>query len=339
MEKTAHRSSLLPIGAKYPWLAPLAGFSDLPFRLLCREMGCAVACTEMISAKGLMYQSPGTTDLLHTCVQDQPLVVQLFGSEVEVIADAISWLQEQGYVYFDLNAGCPVRKVVKTGAGAGLLRDPENLMAILARMVDIVGPRRVGVKLRSGWHSGQEILRWINALESLELGWIGLHPRTAKQGYAGRADWNILDTVSRKTDLPVVASGDLITARDGLRCIQSTAVSGVMFARGALADPGIFAVYLQAQEGQDGWHSHPGEDKKRVLRTARRHIALIRKYGRDGSDLLKMRTMIPRYLRGFHGVKAIRQRVVGCTSWQELLDCLDELKGPKLPVHDSWTEE
>ncbi len=325
MEKTVHHSSPLPIGANHPWLAPLAGFSDLPFRLLCREFGCAAACTEMISAKGLMYQSPGTTELLHTCALDQPLVVQLFGAEAEVIAQAVSLLVAWGYMYFDLNAGCPVKKVVKTGAGAGLLQDPENLLAILSKMVEIAGPHRVGVKLRSGWSSGQEILAWIEKLNSLDLGWIGLHPRTVRQGYASRADWNVFDAVSKVSTLPLVASGDLLTAEQGLRCIQSTAVSGLMFARGALADPGIFTAYRRALQGQDGWGYDPEEAKARALRTARRHIALIRTYGRDGSDLLRMRTIIPRYLRGFHGVKAIRQRVVGCTSWQELLDCLNEL--------------
>jgi tRNA-dihydrouridine synthase B len=224
------------------------------------------------------------------------LVVQLFGAEVEAISQAVSWLVAQGYMYFDLNAGCPVKKVVKTGAGAGLLQDPENLLGILSKMVDIAGPHRVGVKLRSGWSSGQEILAWIKKLNSLDLGWIGLHPRTVRQGYAGRADWNLFDAVSKVSKLPLVASGDLLTAEHGLRCMQSTAVSGLMFARGALADPGIFAAYRRALQG------------------------------RDGSDLLKMRTIIPRYLRGFHGVKAIRQRVVGCTSWQELRDCLDELE-------------
>ncbi|MFO7802412.1 MAG: tRNA-dihydrouridine synthase family protein [Desulfovermiculus sp.] len=316
----------LPIGPDNPWLAPLAGFSDLPFRLLCRELGCAVACTEMISAKGLMYKSPGTTDLLRTCPEDTPLVVQLFGSEPEVIADSLSWLVEQGYTYFDLNAGCPVRKVVKTGAGAGLLRDWDNLLRILSAMVQGAGPGRVGVKLRAGWGSKQDVLGRIRDLDALDLGWVSVHPRTVPQGYAGRADWEVLSAAGRELDTPVLASGDLFTAGDGVRCIQETGVRGLMFARGALADPRIFATYLQIMRGdQDGAQgSHGG--KQRALSMARRHIELIRIYGKGSRELLRMRTIIPRYLRGFQGVKNIRKRVVACTSWSELMDCLDEVE-------------
>ncbi|MBS3779295.1 MAG: tRNA-dihydrouridine synthase family protein [Desulfovermiculus sp.] len=316
----------LPIGPDSPWLAPLAGFSDLPFRLLCREMGCAVACTEMVSAKGLLYQSQGTTDLLRTCAEDTPLVVQLFGSEPEVIAEALSWLLEQGYRYFDLNAGCPVRKVVKTGAGAGLVQKPNQLFSILSRMADLAGPGRFGVKLRSGWSSGQEILAWVKELDSLGLGWVSLHPRTAKQAYSGRADWDVLDAVSRQLALPVLASGDLLTARDGVRCMQSTMATGVMFARGTLADPGIFATYLQIVRGEEDEAPGPHKGRQQALNMARRHIALIRKYGKGDRDLFRMRTIIPRYLRGFQGVKNIRKQVVACTTWLELMNCLDEVE-------------
>ncbi|MFP4428134.1 MAG: tRNA dihydrouridine synthase [Desulfovermiculus sp.] len=317
----------LPIGRDFPWLAPLAGFSDLPFRLLCREMGCAVACTEMISAKGLVYQNPGTTKLLRTCNQDQPLVVQLFGSEAEVVADSLSWLVEQGYTYFDLNAGCPVRKVVKTGAGAGLLRDWDNLLRILAAMVQGAGPGRVGVKLRAGWGSKQDILTRIRDLDALDLGWVSVHPRTVPQGYAGRADWDVLSAVSKVLDTPVLASGDLFSAGDGVLCVQKTGVSGLMFARGALADPGIFASYLKMMGKEERRAHDPANDgRQRALKIARRHIALIRTHGKGDRDLFRMRTIIPRYLRGFEGVKSIRKQVVACTTWSELMNCLDEVE-------------
>ncbi|MFW6326343.1 MAG: tRNA dihydrouridine synthase [Desulfovermiculus sp.] len=316
----------LPIGPDKPWLAPLAGFSDLPFRLLCRENGCAAACTEMISAKGLVYQNPGTTELLRTCNQDQPLVVQLFGSEAEVVADSLSWLVEQGYTYFDLNAGCPVRKVVKTGAGAGLLRDWDNLLRILAAMVQGAGPGRVGVKLRAGWGAKQDILTRIRDLDALDLGWVSLHPRTVTQGYAGRADWEVLCAASRELNTPVLASGDLLSAEDGVLCVQKTGVKGLMFARGALADPGIFATYLQILRGEESGTYDPYEGRQRALKMARRHIALIRTYGRGDRDLFRMRTIIPRYLRGFEGVKSIRKRVVACTTWSELMSCVDEVE-------------
>lgn len=286
-----------------------------------------MACTEMISAKGLVYQSPGTTELLRTCDQDQPLVVQLFGSETEVIADSLSWLVEQGYRYFDLNAGCPVRKVVKTGAGAGLLRDWDNLLRILSAMVQGAGPGRVGVKLRAGWGAAQDTLARIKDLDALNLGWVSMHPRTVTQGFAGRADWEVLSAAGRELKTPVLASGDLLTAGDGVGCMQKTGVSGLMFARGALADPGIFASYLQIMRGEEsGGHDPLYEGRQRALNMARRHIALIRRYGKEDRDLFRMRTIIPRYLRGFQGVKGIRKQVVACTTWSELIDCLNEVE-------------
>jgi tRNA-dihydrouridine synthase B len=280
----------------------------------------------MISAKGLLYHSSGTWDLLRTCALDHPLVVQLFGAEAEVIAEAVSELKDMGFSFFDLNAGCPVKKVVKTGAGGGLLHNPPDLYKILSAMVDVAGPGRVGVKLRSGLTSGTEVLSWIQGLEPLGLGWASLHPRTVRQGYSGRADWQVLDAVSRRMQLPVLASGDLLTARDGLHCMQGTQAGGLMFARGALADPGIFGAYLQAL--QNGENDIWGEKDAlaRTLRTARRHIQLTREHGRGDHELLRMRTIIPRYVRGFPGVKHVRQRVVACRTWSELVSYLDQVE-------------
>jgi tRNA-dihydrouridine synthase B len=326
MESSIPYTAQLPIGRDFPWLAPLAGFSDLPFRLLCREMGCAAACTEMVSAKGLMYQSPGTKELLRTCPEDHPLVVQLFGSEPIVVSEALGWLVEQGYTYFDLNAGCPVKKVVKTGAGAGLLRDWENLLRILSAMVKAAGGKCVGVKLRSGWSAKQDTLARLRDLDALDLGWVSLHPRTAIQGYAGRADWGILAAAGSELSTPLLASGDLLTADDGIRCLQETGVSGVMFARGALADPAIFASYLLGGQTKGSIPAENASSRQKALEIARKHVALIKTYGKSGSDLLKMRTVIPRYLRGFQGVKEIRRRVVACADWSELLACLDEVE-------------
>ncbi|HCR11938.1 MAG TPA: dihydrouridine synthase, partial [Desulfovibrio sp.] len=140
----------LPFSPDAPWLAPLAGFSDLPFRLLCRELGAAAAVTEMVSAKGLFYDSRNTRRLLATHPDDAPLVVQLFGAEPEYLRRAVRELAGDGYAFFDLNCGCSVRKVVKTGAGAALLGDPERLVACAAAMAEAAGPGRVGVKLRLG---------------------------------------------------------------------------------------------------------------------------------------------------------------------------------------------
>ncbi len=302
-----------------PWLAPLAGYSDLPFRLLCREYGCQTACTEMISAKGLVFESPGTKRLLATGPADTPLVVQLFGSEAAYCEQAMKVLLSRGFAYFDLNAGCPVRKVVKTGAGAALLRDPDRLVRLAGGMVDLAGKGRVGVKLRSGWDAASRLQAEVfQELERIGLGWIAVHPRTARQGFSGQADWSFIRAVQDTVAIPVLAGGDLFTAEDGVRCLEQTGAAGVMFARGALNNPMIFSRFRELMDGkavpsrQAQWQ--PTDFKTMIFR----HMHYCREGQDAGKSLLKMRTIIPRYLKGFPGAKDLRRQIVQAGSWGDL---------------------
>ncbi len=308
--------TLLPIAPHSPWLAPLAGYSNLPFRLLCREYGCAVAVTEMVSAKGLVLGSPGTAGLLATCANDHPLVVQLFGAEPEILGQAVIRLKMQGVQWFDLNAGCPVPKVVKTGAGAALLRDLGRLAACAEAMVHAAGRGTVGVKLRLGW--SEEALVYATAsahLESLGVGWITLHPRTATQGFSGQARWEHLTQLKQATALPVLASGDLFTAEDGLRCLETTGVDGVMFARGAMAGPDIFARYLALFHGTPA----PPRDVAAIHTMVARLAELHTRWGSPRQGLLQLRTLAPRFFRGLDHARAIRAQLMTCRSWEEAL--------------------
>lgn len=319
--------SLLPLGWEAPWLAPLAGFSDLSFRLLCRELGAAVACTEMVSAKGLIYKSPGTEPLLDTCKADSPLVVQLFGEERSFLVAATQQLVARGYRWFDINAGCSVPKVVKTGAGAALLRsreDRQRLCDFVRAMTCVAGEGQVGVKFRLGWSGEDDISCELGqALQEAGAGWLCLHPRWAKQKFGGVADWDALARLKQAVTIPVLASGDLLQAADGLRCLQQTGVDGLMYARGALADPRIFASHLHLV---GAGHPPPGQSGAAMAALLRRHAELARDYGKGRSALLKMRTFAPRYLRGVPGAAALRKRLTLCHDWQELEGMLQELE-------------
>ena len=312
--------SLLPISPKAPWLAPLAGYSDLPFRLLCREYGAACAVTEMVSAKGLIYQSPGTNDLLDTCGADTPLVVQIFGSEPQLMARAVDLLLERGFEQFNLNAGCPVPKVAKTGAGAALLKDPRLLAGIVRAMVKQAGPGRVGVKLRAG--AGSKMTDFITMAQTLEdegAAWLALHPRFAAQGYSGQADWPLIAELKTQVSIPVLASGDLFTPHDAQNCLEKTSADAVMFARGALRNPAIFKHYLNygriasVPTGQD------------VAELIRRHMNLIHEYGRPSKALLRMRTILPRYVRNLAGAGVWRQAMASCHGWDHFEDILGQI--------------
>lgn len=331
-----------PVAWNRPWLAPLAGFSDLPFRLLCRENGAAAACTEMVSAKGLVYGGQGSADLLATAEADAPLVVQLFGAEEDFVARAMDRLLTAGFRYFDLNAGCSVAKVVKTGAGAALLQTPDRLVALVRTMSRLAGPDRVGVKFRLGFDVASEnYLDLGPALAEAGAAWLTLHPRYARQGFGGQADWTAIARLKGRAGVPVLASGDLFTAEDGAACLRQSGADGLMFARGALADPAVFSRLQALVEGRP---SPPPPDGRFLARLMRRHVALILQHGsRDGREessgperrsggglpkaILRMRTVMTRYVKGLEGSRALRKAMTSCTCWEQIEEIIHLAEG------------
>ncbi|MFI3271914.1 MAG: tRNA-dihydrouridine synthase family protein [Pseudomonadota bacterium] len=314
-----HLSAPLTFSAQEPWLAPLAGYSDLSFRLLCREQGAAVCCTEMVSAKGLVYKSSGTNDLLTTTIHDAPLVVQLFGRDTDIMVQAMEQLMSQGFRYFDLNMGCSVPKVNKTGCGSAMLRDLPNAVDVAKTMVKTAGVGHVGFKFRLGWDATQEVyLDLAKSLEQIGAAWLTLHPRYARQGFSGTARWSALSEIVNAVSIPVIASGDLMTATDGIRCIQETGVATVMYARGAMNDPGIFAAHKAIMAGEPD----PAYEPRRIHALISRHASLAKHYAHGRSGLLKMRTFVPRYVRHMSGARALRQHLASCFEWDMLDDVL-----------------
>ena len=316
-----------PIAPDRPWLAPLAGYSDLPFRLLCREHGAAAACTEMVSAKGLHYAKKGggkgTEALLATTPEDLPLVIQLFGGEPDILESVTAELTARfpaGRVWFDLNMGCAVPKVVKTGSGAALLRDEDRALACAAAMLRAAGPGRVGVKLRLGWLPGEEAyLRLAPALQDLGAGWVTLHPRAARQGFSGVADYSALARLKETLSIPVLGSGDLHSAEDALRCLKETGIDGVMFARGAMSSPRIFADLSKLWHGSAPLPPTPASLKAMI----RRHMELARTFEGERSAVFKMRAFVPRYVKHLSGARALRQDMTSCKDWDRLEELLE----------------
>lgn len=309
----------LPFSSVQPWLAPLAGFSDLPFRLLCRAYGAAVACTEMVSAKGLVYNSKGTCGLLRTIAADSPLVVQLFGSEPDIMRQAMEQLVPD-FQWFDLNMGCSVPKVVKTGCGAAMLRDQKNALQVAKAMLDVAGQGKVGFKLRLGYERTDRcFLDMAKALEDLGAGWITLHPRTARDGFSGIADWDALGMLVHTVSIPVIASGDLFTAAKAKECIEHSGVSTVMFARGALNNPAVFRELRVLIEGG----TFVPLCTLDLVEIIRAHIRLARAYSSEHTALFKMRSFVPRYVRHLPGVRHMRQCLTQCRSWEELDEILE----------------
>ena len=310
--------SEFPILPDEPWLAPLAGYSDLPFRLLAKKFGCAVRCSEMVSVKGLAFKNSGTRRIIATCPEDDPMVLQLFGAEPQFFEPVMEKLLSMGFRNFDLNAGCPVRKVLKSGSGVQLMQDLDRLVNLASIMVRKAGEHqggRVGVKFRLGFNKGENVyLDLAKRLEDAGVDWVTLHPRYGKQMFAGRADWKKLALLKREVSIPVVGSGDLFSAEDGVRCIGETGIDAIMFARGALYDPSIFARFTALRRGE----ALPPRDGAFLAEIVREHIRLTRQYEGDGRSFRKIRSIIPRYAKGLRGIRTLRASLLQCEDWAEL---------------------
>ena len=321
-----------------PWLAPLAGYSDLPFRLLAKRHGCAVRCSEMVSVKGLVFKNAGTKRLIATCPDDDPMVLQLFGAEPQFFEPVMEKLVGRGYRNFDLNAGCPVRKVLKSGSGVKLMQDPDKLVSIAAIMVRKAAEHpeggRVGVKFRLGFEKGEDTyLDLARRLEDVGVDWVTLHPRYGRQMFAGSADWTKLARLKETVSVPVVGSGDLFTAEDGVRCIEETGIDAVMFARGALYDPSIFARFTALRRSEP----MPARDGEALAAIVREHIRLTREYEGDGRSFRKIRSIIPRYAKGLRGIRALRASLLQCENWEALEEAAAVIAG--LEPADPGAEE
>ncbi len=308
---------MIEINKENPWLAPLAGYSDLAMRLLCRKYGAKVCVTEMVSSKGIVYNGKNTKDLLKTCDEDLPLIVQIFASEAQYLADSIHIIKESGFEYFDINMGCSVPKVAKTGAGSAMLKDIDNLFKC-AEAVIKASNGKTGFKFRLGFDMHKPI--WKDIVPTLcQMGamYLVLHPRYAKQMFQGKADWASLRELKELSTIPVIASGDLFTAQDAKDCIEQTNVDSIMFARGALSNPAIFSDYHKIMNNE--------ELPERTIEDAYEMVfdyANLCKEHYPERSLPRMRIFVPRILHCFHNVSHLRKAIVDTHSWDEFYEVM-----------------
>ncbi len=235
---------------KGAFLAPLAGISNLPFRLIVRSQGCALAYTEMISTNGLVRKTAKTYEYLKTCADDRPLGVQIFGADPQIMAEAARIVADSGVDLIDINMGCPVKKVIKAGAGAILMKNPD----LIARIVEAVKKAvkiPVTVKIRSGWtHSSINAVQIAKIAEDCGADAVTVHARTADQGYSGQADWKIIAEVKKTIKIPVIGNGDIRQSQDTVRMLKETSCDAVMVGRGSLGNPWIFKGIAQECSGK-----------------------------------------------------------------------------------------
>jgi len=221
-------------------MAPLAGITNLPLRLLAKKAGCALVCSEMISAHGLVHASRKTLDLLDSVPEEKPLSVQIFGSDPEIMAEAAAKVAQAGADIVDINFGCSVKKIVKTRSGVALMRTPRRAEALLKsvrKSIDLP----LTIKIRSGWdRSGEQAFEIAAIAEACGVDAVTLHPRTASQGFGGQADWELIAALKERVSIPVIGNGDIWSAEDGIRMMKTTGCDAVMIGRAAIGYPWIF---------------------------------------------------------------------------------------------------
>ena len=303
-------------------LAPMAGISDLPFRLVNRSFGCELAFTEMISASSLIHGSRNTLKMLSTTVDDTPLGVQILGADQEGIHRALDILSGYAFALIDFNAACPVKKVVSRGEGAALLREPAKLQRLLNFMVKKSG-KPVSVKIRSGWDETQVNATEI-ALRAQDAGVSGLfiHGRTRMQGYSGKVNYRIIGAVKDSLEIPVIAGGDALTPHLITRLFRETGCDGVAVARGALGNPWIFpgtAEYLES-----GTVSlRPAVDD--LTRIMKEHLVLNAAFYGEMTGVVLFRKFFTWYARGI-SVKELKASAFRAKTLYEMIQLIDEVQ-------------
>ena len=306
---------------KGAFLAPLAGISNLPFRLIARSLGCALAYTEMISANGLVRKTAKTFEYLKTCADDHPLGAQVFGADPEIVAEAAQIVADSGVDLIDINMGCPVKKVVKTGSGAILMKDPDRV----ARIIDLVKKAvqiPVTVKIRSGWSGGS-----INAVEIARIAEdsgadaITIHARTADQGYSGLADWKVIAEVKKAVKIPVIGNGDIWQPRDAVKMLRETSCDAVMVGRGALGNPWIFKGINQACSGQKENYLPSLDQRQKMIKN---HWEMEIQFLGDKLADKRFRKHLLWYTKGLEGASRFRQLAGKLKDGEAILNELNE---------------
>jgi tRNA-dihydrouridine synthase B len=231
-------------------LAPLAGITNLPLRLLAKEAGCGLVCSEMISANGLVHESAKTVAMLESAPAEKPLSVQIFGSDPAIMAEAAAIVENAGADILDINFGCSVRKVLKTGSGSALMKDAA-LAGALLRAVRRAVSIPLTIKIRSGWTpEGDQALAIARLAEESGVDAVAVHPRTATQGFRGCAHWPLIGRVKTEIGIPVIGNGDIQAPEDAIRMMSTTGCDAVMVGRAAIGNPWIFSQILDIQAGR-----------------------------------------------------------------------------------------
>ena len=305
-------------------LGPMAGVTDAAFREVCREQGAALTATEMVSAKALVYGDRKTKDLLYIHESDHPIAAQIFGHEPDVMAEAAKIaLDISGADFIDINMGCPVGKVVKSGDGSALMRTPELAGEIISAVHAAV-PVPVTVKFRKGWDSGNvNAVEFAKMAEAAGAAAIAVHGRTRVQMYAGKADWDIIRDVKQAVSVPVIANGDVFSGADAVHILKYTGADMAMIGRGSFGDPWLFARAKAALEGKPEPELPSLPDR---MDAAFRQVCRCAELKGERVACVESRKQLAWYLKGVPHASYYKQQLVQIESLKQLELIIREIR-------------
>ena len=301
-------------------LGPMAGVTDLPFRLLCKEQGAGLLCMEMVSTKAILYNNKNTETLLEIHPDEQPVSLQFFGSDPKIMSEMAKRVEERPFDIMDINMGCPVPKVVKNGEGSALMKNPKLVHEIVSAMVKAIN-KPVTVKIRKGFDD-----TCINAVEIAKIiedagaAAVAVHGRTREQYYSGTADWEIIRQVKEAVSIPVIGNGDVTSPQKAEELVKQTGCDGIMIARGAQGNPWIFSEMIAyEQTGQ-----LPDRPARREVREMMlRHARLQLQYKGEYLGIREMRKHVAWYTKGLQGSAKLREEINRVESYAELEELLE----------------
>ena len=303
-------------------LAPMAGVTDRPFRSLCKEQGCGLMYTEMVSAKAILYKNRNTRPLMEVGEEEGPVALQLFGSDPEILSQIASQVEEGPYAWIDVNMGCPVPKVVNNGEGSALMKNPRLVEKILTAMVRKV-KKPVTIKIRKGFDDSQ-----VNAVEIAKIAEacgaaaVAVHGRTREQYYSGRADWDIIRQVKEAGKIPVIGNGDVNSPEDAKAMLEQTGCDGVMIGRAAQGNPWIFRDTVHFLETGSLPSPPSVEEKKRMVLE---HAALQLQYKGEYTAVREMRKHLAWYTAGMPPSARVRQMINSMETMEALREGVETI--------------